>query len=462
MKLEVEYKKADGLIPYIGNSRTHSSEQIKQIAASIKEFGFTNPILLDGENGIIAGHGRLAAANLLKLNEVPTIELAGLTATQKKAYIIADNKLALNAGWDSALLGLEVEALKDLNFDIGLLGFSDIELDELELAGVTLKIDSDIELTSAPAELINEAWQLWAGEIYEQLSVLTQTSHVFQGITKGYAIEKFLRAKYDGKEYPRHCSLAFHPHQILCMGAQGSLIDGLSRVSAGDINPERLRFVLADTMDCKKMAAGSLAFAGARMPLDFPASLAASLYNEFAADGKVLDPCHGWGGRAVGFLLSEASQYVGVDASPDTHAGVQSLIDTLEKYAPDKQATVYCSAFEKWVATDSEFDFALTSPPYFDVEQYIGGEQSHTEYGNYEAWRAGFYTDLIQIVYKLLRKGGVFALQIGSQSYPLLVDGKKIAQSIGFSIKEVRATDMTNTQAKTEAENAEVILILQK
>lgn len=128
MKLEITYKKTDELIPFVNNSRTHDELQVNQIAASIKEFGFTNPILLDGEDGIIAGHGRLQAARLLGLDEVPTIRLDGLDELQKRAYVIADNKLALNAGWDSELLQLEIQNLQDKDFDIGLLGFDEKEL----------------------------------------------------------------------------------------------------------------------------------------------------------------------------------------------------------------------------------------------------------------------------------------------------------------------------------------------
>lgn len=129
--LKINYIKTSELIPYVNNTRTHSKEQVQQIASSIKEFGFTNPLLLDEQNGIIAGHGRLMAAKLLKMEEVPTIMLSGLTEAQKKAYIIADNKLALNAGWDEELLKIEIENLQEMNFDIDLLGFSLHELGEL-------------------------------------------------------------------------------------------------------------------------------------------------------------------------------------------------------------------------------------------------------------------------------------------------------------------------------------------
>jgi ParB-like chromosome segregation protein Spo0J len=127
--MKITQKKVTELIPYVNNSRTHSDEQVAQIAASIKEFGWTNPILVDGSNGIIAGHGRLMAARKLGHKEVPTIELKDLTETQKKAYIIADNKLALNAGWDNELLMIELESILADGFELELMGFDPSELD---------------------------------------------------------------------------------------------------------------------------------------------------------------------------------------------------------------------------------------------------------------------------------------------------------------------------------------------
>jgi len=136
LKHKIEYLKLDKLTGYAANSRTHSDEQIDQIAASITEFGFTNPILIDENSIIIAGHGRLEAAKRLDLDEAPCLRLSHLTEAQKKAYIIADNKLALNAGWDDDLLKQEISALEDLDFDIALLGFDSVELakmfDEIE------------------------------------------------------------------------------------------------------------------------------------------------------------------------------------------------------------------------------------------------------------------------------------------------------------------------------------------
>src|SRR5262245_44066236 len=116
------------LVPCARNARTHSDAQVDQIAASIREWGWTNPVLVDEDGTIIAGHGRVLGARKLRIREVPVMVATGWTEAQKRAYAIADNKLALNAGWDEALLGLEIGELEGLGFDIGLLGFTDTEI----------------------------------------------------------------------------------------------------------------------------------------------------------------------------------------------------------------------------------------------------------------------------------------------------------------------------------------------
>lgn len=139
-----EYKtiNINDLIPYANNSRTHSEDQINQVASSIKEFNFTNPVLVDEQGGIIAGHGRVMAAKKLSMTEIPCIVMAGLTEAQKKAYVIADNQLALNAGWDLDTLRIEVETLQELDFDLSLLGFDSSVIDKL--------LDIDAEMPELP------------------------------------------------------------------------------------------------------------------------------------------------------------------------------------------------------------------------------------------------------------------------------------------------------------------------
>jgi site-specific DNA-methyltransferase (adenine-specific) len=161
--MKITQKKVTELIPYVNNSRTHSDEQVAQIAASIKEFGWTNPILVDGTNGIIAGHGRLLAARKLGHKEVPTIELADLTETQKKAYIIADNRLALNAGWDNEMLTIELNDLLADGFALEMLGFDPKELAALlepeVIEGLTDE-DAVPEMPEEPTTKLGDVYQL--------------------------------------------------------------------------------------------------------------------------------------------------------------------------------------------------------------------------------------------------------------------------------------------------------------
>jgi DNA modification methylase len=160
--VKIEQRKIEALIPYVNNSRTHSDEQVAQIAASVREFGWTNPILVDGHNGIIAGHGRLAAARKLGLAEVPVIVLDHLSDAQKKALVIADNKLASNAGWDDEMLRLELGDLQEMGFDATLTGFSTDELDALlnVIEGTDGLTDED-DVPEAPEEPTTRLGDVW-------------------------------------------------------------------------------------------------------------------------------------------------------------------------------------------------------------------------------------------------------------------------------------------------------------
>lgn len=160
--LKVVYRKVSELIPYARNARTHSDEQIERIADSIREFGWTNPILIDGESGIIAGHGRVLAARKLGLEKVPTIELSGLSEAQKRAYIIADNRLALDAGWDEEMLKLEFAELEKLGFELSKTGFSDEEIDEM-MADLDREVDGveDVETPEPPKNPKTKRGEIW-------------------------------------------------------------------------------------------------------------------------------------------------------------------------------------------------------------------------------------------------------------------------------------------------------------
>ena len=153
---QLQYKMiaTDELIPYARNSRTHSTTQIAKIAASIEEFGFLNPVIIDGNKGIIAGHGRVMAAQHLELTEVPTLEASHLTEEQKKAYIIADNRLALDAGWDEKALMKEILDLQSNEFDLSLTGFNDDEIAKI-LGEQEKEVDGQIVFSEEVGEAHN-------------------------------------------------------------------------------------------------------------------------------------------------------------------------------------------------------------------------------------------------------------------------------------------------------------------
>lgn len=161
MKQQIEYVKISKLVPYARNSRTHSDEQVAQICASIKEFGFTNPVLIDGEGVIIAGHGRTMAAQRLDMKEVPCLRLGHLTDAQKKAYVIADNKLALNAGWDDDMLAIELKELNAEDFDLSLTGFDDDELAALLAEAVEEGLTDEDDVPEAPEVPVTVEGDVW-------------------------------------------------------------------------------------------------------------------------------------------------------------------------------------------------------------------------------------------------------------------------------------------------------------
>jgi len=199
-KLKITYKNIEDLIPYARNSRTHSDAQVAQIAASIKEFGWRNPVLVDGENGIIAGHGRVLAARKLGMTEVPTIDGSDMTETQKRAFIIADNKIALNAGWDEELLMLEIEDLRSLDADISLLAF---DPSEISITQVDYSVLDDEEIDDQIDDMqqgVRKAIQIeFEPDDYEEAAELVKwwrQQHAYVG----YMIIEFLRKEKEKHE----------------------------------------------------------------------------------------------------------------------------------------------------------------------------------------------------------------------------------------------------------------------
>lgn len=205
MKPQIETLDINSLIPYARNARTHSEAQIAQIAGSIKEFGFTNPILIDKDNGIIAGHGRVAAARKLNLTEVPCIRLEHLSETQRKAYILADNRIALNSGWEADLLSVEMAELKDLGINLESLGFDSDEIDALlnkiePTAGLT---DED-EAPEVQEQAVTKPGDIWVMGNHRLMCGDSTNIQAMETLTGGQLVDMWLtdppyNVAYEGK-----------------------------------------------------------------------------------------------------------------------------------------------------------------------------------------------------------------------------------------------------------------------
>lgn len=449
------------------NPRFIRDEKFQDLKKSIKEspeFLRANTLkvyqLKNGKYIVIGGNMRLRACRELLMKEVPCYVFPKSTTMKKlREYALKDNLAYGQIDWDDIANEWDAEELKEWSFDMPedfKDEFSPLEDDEEQ--------DKDSEQQKADEtrpeveELLNRATKGVASDILAQFDALSG----FSFITPNTALFDFIRFAYYGKDYPRYNSLAFHPQQFKTVGDQFSTYEGLQRICKDEAKAERLRFVCADKF--KALISGSLAFSGAKMPLDFPADLAKSLIDEFCPiGGRVLDACAGWGGRLVGFLASNAGEYNGTDASPYQIEGDKAIWSTFQGFTEhEKAVTLNCSPFEKQPLQDGYFDFALTSPPYFDTEKYLGGEQSRESNENYQSWRDNFYRVLIQKVFDALKHDAYFCLQVGSQRYPLLEDGKKIATEVGFTFVDVRSADMKNNFNKTEEQDGEVVIVLHK
>lgn len=340
--------------------------------------------------------------------------------------------------------------------------------------------DVDALLRQATAEAVSY-WLVFLestmGEEYPWRT-LNAPTYFSPELTPGIAAYYFVRAKYKGEEYPRFLSLCFTPEQAFTKGDKGAIVDFLRSVAKGEQEParsllwgiagskEKIRDVNGGGLTLTKfMSLGGLAWRGCRLPLDFPANTAAALYDEFCPKGGyILDPCHGWGGRLTGFYLADNPRlYIGIDPSQTAANGLEKIKLTFAKYAEkDKKAKIITKPFEK-VFMGGKFDFAFTSPPYFDVEKYEGEESSWRIYKNYELWRDGFYATLFKKTYGLLKPKSVFALNVGSQTYPLVEDGKALAKKVGFKLIERRSHIVKqNTFHGTNEERGESLLIFRK
>lgn len=452
------------------------------IEKSLRENGAGRSILLDKNNRIIAGNKTAENAAAIDLDDVVIVETDGtklvavkrtdidLDSEQGRKMALADNATsAANLDWDEdALKAMEQEMEYFSAEDYGIkFDFEDTNYEEDEEK--ESQRGDGVEAIPTVEKLLNEAMRNNAREFLEQYNYDIKRGWLPRGVTEGYCQAQFLKAKYYGVPYKSVYDLYFQPKIFICVSGvkrNSNYIDVIQRIVDGqDAGLAGLRTVTCDG-NIARLYATQYPLADAIKAVDFPPEIARHLYCEFCSKGrsKVLDPCHGWGGRLVGALLADIETYTGIDPSNDANEGVIKIAKAFGKYGETK-INIIQKCFEDTDIEDKTFDFALTSPPYFDVEKHEGENTSHKRYPKYDLWRDGFYKALISKTYKALKDGGIFCLQVGSQSYPLKEDGIAIAEQVGFKVVEVRPMGgSTNSGLKTkkDSDKGEVIIILKK
>lgn len=465
----------DELKPDNKNFNKHTEYGMALLEKSLRQNGAGRSILVDKDDNIIAGNGIVEAAQNAGITKTRVVEVTGdelvvvkrtdlaLDSKQGREMALADNATAaVDLAWDADTL-TEVAAEYDFTPEDWGVNFDFMPLDD----GV--EDEEETEPTphdNAEAEkLLNDAMRENVSETVDRIDYTMKQGWLMSDLNIGVAKANFIKSKYYGAKYNGVNSLVFCPERFFTAANTTDYMPQLRAIkSGGKAGIAGCRTLSNDGYLLRVLVCGSYPIGDARMPLDFPANKAEALYNEFSPDGRkpdVLDPCHGWGGRLVGALLADVNSYVGIDPSPAAHKGVERTYDAFKDYTETRNVQLIQKCFEDVKLEDESFDIALTSPPYFDVEKYDGAQTSHLRYNDYKKWVEGFYTPLISKTYNALRQGGVFILQVGSQTYPLEKDGKRIAGDVGFVCEGVRTFKSNNSLHGTN-DDGEVLIILRK
>ena len=458
------------LTPDGENFNRHTEFGQKLLEDSLRKFGAGRSILVDKDGNIIAGNSTTETAAAIGMDDVVVVQTDGT-----KLVVVQRTDLSLDSpeGRELALAD-NMTALKGI----------DIDLDKVkETLGEDLAKAWGMELPKPEKakpekrddveEMLNEAMVENVREAFTQINQSLSHGWLLSGLTLGMCKAKFIRAKYYGEKYAQNLSLYFCPSMIKVANPSGegggnaprSFYSQMEKIAKGDTKTG-ISGLRVSSGDGNVTKTTNYPWYGLGIPCsDFNANTCRDLLQEFGG-GRVLDPCHGWGGRLVGALLADVQSYTGVDPSDEASAGVHKIADAYHEYSPETKVTLLKMPFEDTELEAGAYDIAITSPPYFDVELYHGEQQSHVRYPKYDLWRDGFYRQLIAKVYDYLRDGGTFILQVGSQSYPLLEDGKKIAAEVGFRLLDVRPLGGMTSSAlhgnTDEDEENEKIIIFRK
>lgn len=421
-----------------------------------------------GKYIILGGNMRFSALREMNAVDAPCMVMPEDTPMEKlREIVIKDN--GSFGSWDYDMLANEWDDLPLA--DWGVPAWDTADLDEIQPGGAGLNDADTVEQSSKEKdekveEMLNNAMRENVRETVAQIAHTMEKGWIASFFTKGLAQAKFIRAKFYGEHYPQWMSLYFCPQRAWTSASDRTPMEQMYMIARGetDAGIAGLRTMSGDHL-LLRLLKGSYPFGGARMPLDFPANTARALIEEFGGKGsKVLDPCHGWGGRLCGAMMADVALYVGVDPSREAHDGLLREFDAFRQYCEGMEAEFILSPFEDIDLGNRQFDMALTSPPYFDVEQYHGEGQAHERYSNYDNWVECFYWPMIHKVYQHLKPGGVFCLQVGSQSYPLLKDGMRLAKQAGFAVEAVRplgGSTASNLHGNTadDLDNEQIIIL---
>lgn len=466
-------QQAVGALPQIRfdahNFRKHSEENKKMIHDSLAELGAGRSVVVDNENELIAGNGVYEQAQKLgmpvRVVETDGSELVVVKRTdlatgdmKRKKLAAADNAISDNVEWDAE----EIRA----NLDAPTIEALHIELPPVEMPQDEQEDEDEDsrEKNEVAEKLLNDAMQDYCREAVERIDTCMKHGFLPTLRTPAYARLQFLKSKYYGRRYERNISTVFCPRQFFTPSGRLSYYEQMKKSAReGKEGIAGFRTVSKDG-DLSILFRTNYPVVGGKMPLDFPVHIGRSLIKKYGNGGRILDPCHGWGGRLVSALLEEVEEYVGFDPSPVAHEGVSLLFENYKQYQNTK-ATLYQMPYED-AKIDGGFDFALTSPPYFDIERYDGEMQAHERYGQYELWVEKFYKPLILDTMARLKDGCVFALQVGSQSYPLKEDAIKIATQAGYSAiledTNVYKKENNGKLHNTDEDSSECIVLIQK
>lgn len=433
--MKIALSPIDSIKPYSRNARVIPQAAVEKVALSLKEYGFQQPIVIDKEGVIIAGHTRLQAAQMLNMTQVPTVTAETLTPAQVKAYRLMDNRSHQESHWEDQLLGEEmVDLLKD-GIDLTLTGFDLNEIDDLlyqPLEDEPQKVEKATYGLFTQEQIIGEAFKVFRERGYPYPCM-----DLFEMMIELNKLKAMPKDALERSSLGYGIADSYHNHRF-----EASAI-GMRSPVEGFKDDKALKKVLkihlesTGNLEYKKLGFMSLVN-GVQECANFRPAYAKLIIDTWCAEGGALfDSSTGYGGRLVGFLASHAGTYIGTDPNVPTYQANLAIANDLGAH---KDVILYNSPIEDLDVSKhvNTIDLCFTSPPYFVKEQYSQDDtQSCVRYKTYEAWREGFLRPMLTKQFLVMRKGArnivnIEDVTVKGKTYPLVADTIAIAKEIGF------------------------------